>query len=571
MPNCLKRAAMATLRSSRSSRLLSKSEPELQNLNGMIEKGGCGDKPAVLAHLLKPGCAGKPEEFRKLVTQFKAEGDQKNFKQLIEEGGMGDKPECLGQMLAIGFDGKSSALQGATKLKQISKDLDTPDLRANMKDLLEAKGGLGDNPEVFGHLVGTGCDKDPANIKQLLNTLDKPGRDGLNKLVSDGGFAKNDAKGVKPECLGELLATGCEKNPTELQKLVKGLNDSDRTSLKGMLEEGKLGKEPKVLGHMYKTGCQKKPDDLHRFCDEFKTAQDQEKLKGLLESGGFNGRKGTDQRPETLGEVMKEAFTDRNKNPGDQLKKLHDAFKPDAGTNDLADLNKIVGAFNFSGRTEGLNGKPGKRFKTLMKHFNDDPSKVKTVFNKKMKDQSDPGTRIPLTYPSVAAYLPLEELIVNAATFEVDGLPAVNNPTSPPRPAHVTVTAMAHFCKRHIRQYQPFVYPELKDADTTFWEEGKTPDQVKALAEEAHTQFTNLNLPWKPGGAVLTRAHMSGLPNYWQAKTLISPRVTVSKSVMNTNQTRHAIENTEFYPKSTPGLTTINSGDLRAIKAALGK
>lgn len=562
-------------------------------LDGLVRKGGFGEleeagpprkykvPPDCLGKILKGGCANEPAKFKQFLGAFTTDEHRQDFKGLLVDGGLGGKPDCLNKAMLVGFGGDTNLGNGATKLRNLAGKLKDPTgTLGKVKSLLNQKDtsnnpyGLGSEPDVLGHLLKTGCDQDVDKVKAVFTTFDTEGLGKLNTLVADGGFGKpkpTGSRAVKPECLGELMKIGCDGSPGDLQSLVKGLSDNDRAGLNGVMRAGELGDEPKVLGHMYKLGCNKTPAQLHDFCTGFQTTGDQAKFKNLLKAGGFDGKGSGPQRPQTLGEVMKEGFKDRGKDPATQLKKLNDAFKPNGGTDTTANLKTMVDSFNFAGTTHGLNGKPGRRFKNLMKAFNDNVSKLPDPFYKSLNGQFPPNTPQPKnSSKSHAPFLTKAELIINAATFEL-GTPVPGLALN--AIAKVDGVSSAHILKRHTRKYQSLGHPEInnnwnKHKDTTLYAEDTTEVMIAGYINEAQllaggTRNNALNIiqgyARKPNCATTGGTSTIG----YDYLPPVPPPPPPGKPAR--------LRITQFYPQSSGNKVTVNHSDMVAIKKALGK
>lgn len=562
-------------------------------LDGLVRKGGFGEldkvgppreykvPPDCLGKILKGGCANEPAKFKQFLGAFTTDEHREDFKGLLVDGGLGGKPDCLNKAMLIGFGGDTDLASGATKLRDLAGKLKAPTgTLGKVKSLLDQKDssdkpyGLGSESDVFGHLLKTGCDQDVDKVKTLFTTFDTEGLVKLNSLVGDGGFGKpkpTGSRAVKPECLGELMKIGCDGAPGDLQSLVKGLSDMDRAGLNGVMRTGELGDEPKVLGHMYKLGCNKTPAQLHDFCTGFQTTGDQAKFKNLLKAGGFDGKGSGTQRPQTLGEVMKEGFKDRGKDPATQLKSLNDAFKPNGGSDKTANLKTMVESFNFAGTAHGLNGKPGRRFKNLMNAFNDNVSKLPDPFFKNLNGQFPPSRPQPKNHSkSRAPFLSEAELIVNAATFELEtpvpGL-ALNAVTE------VDGVSSDHILKRHTRKHQSLGHPEInnsphKHKDTTLYPEDTTAGDIATYINEAQLLANGAR-----NDALYTiqgYAKKSGCATTGGASTIgydylppVHPPPPPGKPAR--------LEIVQFYPQSSGNKVTVNHSDMVAIQKALGK
>jgi hypothetical protein len=323
------------------------------NLKGLLEGGGLGDKsvqPGCVGQLLKIGCKGSGADFKLFCDAIAGKQARENLKGLLVDSGFGAKPDCLGQILALGCDTGAGMTQSAQNLVQLADKVKNDTQK--LKNLVTAKGGLGDNPEVLGHLIGVGCGKDPAAFKSLLDAFPLMQLDNLTGVVKDGGFAK---PGVKPECFGELLATGCGGKPADLAKFCTGFKDGTaRKNLTGLLVDGGLGDKPKALSQVLAIGFDGQTNmvngakKLKDFAAATKaTGGNHAKLKNLLGGADELG-----DNPEVLGHL---AAIGCDKDPA-KLNTLLTTFDD----NGLTKLNALVksGGFAKYGPTDGKEVKP---------------------------------------------------------------------------------------------------------------------------------------------------------------------------------------------------------------------
>lgn len=169
---------------------------------------------------------GKAAELKTLRTTF---GSLAPLQSAIKDG-FGGKAKTVGSLLKTGFGGD------AGKLKTFLDAYPTPDpalLQAKNPAALKAQkdqqnltsllnqGGLNDNPEVFAHLVGTGCAGDPAKLKELhaqFTATTPPGLAGMKALLDVAGLK------IPPERLADILKTGCAGSAINLKELTVGFN-----------------------------------------------------------------------------------------------------------------------------------------------------------------------------------------------------------------------------------------------------------------------------------------------------------------------------------------------------------
>lgn len=195
-----------------------------------------GDGKAVKTWLTDV-CDGKPAELKKLRDAF---GSMAALKTVAAQA-FGGKTQTIGSLLKTGFGGD------AAKLKTFIDGFPSPDPEAlkrkdpvalkaqkDQKDLsdLLTQGGLNDNPEVFAHLVGTGCEGKAQGIKDLhakFSGSTPPGLVGMKALLDTAGLK------VPPQRLAEILATGCSGNAENLKELAIGF-DGKMPQLKEMAD-----------------------------------------------------------------------------------------------------------------------------------------------------------------------------------------------------------------------------------------------------------------------------------------------------------------------------------------------
>jgi len=166
-------------------------EADRKNLGGLIGEAGLGDAPDALGTLFAAGCGGDVDSLKALGKSFAGDTNKpsrEGLKLMLTTGGLaggkgvlpdGDvQPECLAELLKLGSGaGATGALKGdedkrkGDGLAKLCAGLDATaceNLAKAMKN-----GGLGTEPEVFGHLVGVGCAGDPAKLSGLGAELAK--------------------------------------------------------------------------------------------------------------------------------------------------------------------------------------------------------------------------------------------------------------------------------------------------------------------------------------------------------------------------------------------------------------
>jgi hypothetical protein len=608
--------------------------PGLKNLNLLVKDGGFAKhpkddptlsvqpptvvKPECLAKLLTVGCQGDPEKLQTLGNTLSANG-RIGLQGLMQKGGLGVRPDCLGQLVATGLEDPNMAVS-AGKLDTLAQTLNTTQYQGKMQGLLGVKtdgqpdatleGGLGDNYEVFGHLIGTGCEKDPAKVKTLLDKFDATALTGLNELVKGGGFASHkietgkrvkkqveDPPGsgtmvdaVDPKCLGKLLETGCEKKPEELAKLVNALNDSDRGNLQKTMEEGRLGARPAVLGNSYKFGCltdpydpasEKKPAMLKELATAFGNTTDAPKqLRELLEEGGLGDET---NHPEWLGKVMRDAFTNRPPNPPNpppvpsgkvqdpkQLKNLHAAF-----SGNMPQLKTMIDAMGTMPPSCGVADEPGKALQNVHVSANVPIDKLQNQFYTKLYNCSLAPHGLP---PSVggnppAAKLTLTALIQNAASFEFDNVGQAPKNLG----TRLYETDMDHITNRHCRR-APYRW-ENDNNNVSFFPKNAEQPQVEAIVAAS---INNCNAgkvfpstcPVRPHDPPQTQSDLN-TNGKRQYKNVSGNGYTGTVGFRRKGGGGYnpggPVKTGQYYPTGGPDVVTMNATDLHEIKAALNK
>ena len=352
------------------------SPQERKGLKDVLEEGGLGDAPDALGELLANGCGGRPAGLKAFTTSFASPESRQGLARLLDAGGLKGKtsdldqsvqidPKCLSALLRFGAgktkdqDPADDASRGDA-LAELCRQFQQEDCERLSTVLVD--GGLGTEPDVFGHMVGLGCAADPGKLKTLSTTLATappnppnvrppawpatawppatwPPLTAMKAFLRSGGFGTKDANdqatNTDPKCLGTMLGTGCEGKADDLVTLTCSLADQNRAELALVLRDGGLGTRPNVLGNTYKFGClgdpydptsTKDPTHLKTFAATFGDTPPQPqpplppvpgnapKLKRMLEHGGLG--QDTDAPPlhqsEWLGKVIRDGFTERN-------------------------------------------------------------------------------------------------------------------------------------------------------------------------------------------------------------------------------------------------------------------
>ena len=577
-------------------------EADRKNLGGLIDDAGLGDAPDAFGALFATGCGGNVVSLKALGESFSGDankGSRDGLKLMLTTGGLaagkgvlphGDvQPECLAELLKLGsgpgLAGTSKAGEDKRKGDGLAKLCAGLDATAcgNLAKAMKS-GGLGTEPEVFGHLVGVGCVGDPAKLAGLSAELGKNAKNltGLNTLLKQGGFgsttAVGGATGIDKTCLGKLFETGCEGRPDELVKLVTQLGATDLLALEGVMTGGGLGQHPNVLGNLYKHGCldlpngatdgAKDPKVLKDLVGEFKPPGGPAQFRDLLVNGGFTAN---DDR---LGSVVRYGLAGKGPNDkpdGKKLKQLHTAFDTHMG-----DLVTVMDAFDGAPDTiletskPGEPNQPGKAFRNVVQapgHAGK-LDQLHAKFFTKLKTRSAGPHNSPVTR------LTMDELIQNAASFEHEPCAAapINMDMPPPIDVHYE-----HIVQRHTRQQCAFLL--ANSSKSTLYPRtiagAEIQTQVKAVfaaipkagpARGNRPDGTPMKDP--PGDTDDLNGNYASyedLPYDGGAYKIgfnPAPGVTIPPG--------GAVYVAQFFPKDTnPGMLTIHKTDMQAMKDAL--
>ncbi|MEX0309016.1 MAG: hypothetical protein AB3N17_02095, partial [Tateyamaria sp.] len=453
-------------------------------------------------------------------------------------------------------------------------------------------GGLGTEPDVLGHLVGSGCAGDPTKLNGLTSALaaDGTAMGNLDGLLKDGGFGTtardSSATGIKPECLAHLVNPGCDGKPAELIKLLNAMGTTDLKNMKGVMSGGELGKHPEALGQLYQFGClddpngaatgDKNPQVLKDMLGAFADPGGPAAFKGLMVGGGF-GDAGQEHR---LGCVMRHAFTPKTgPNAGQQqgasLRDLHDGFGP-------ANMGKLKNTLNALDAPVpyvlegGTDKQPGMGLQNAIHApgLGGDATKIGTKF-----------------YPALDARArhsshSRDALIQNAASFEHERVanPAPNIGYGT-RGRSVDVR-MDHIAERHSRKFSD-LQPSANDqyAPTTLLPVGMDENSLQNMVASAlgdldrrgqmcervsHfpvQQDAHGNDLYTPTGRL--RRHtfvdddnvpVSGVPGVGTCKVGQNLRFHTRPP---------SVEVTQFVPRGGAGLVTLQWRDLAAMRTAM--
>ncbi len=581
--------------------------PTCIKLSEVVKEGGLGQQPESFAHLVGISCKGNAANLKDFVGAFDTKDKREGLARMTSTGGLGAEntstgqvvvdPRCLARLVDLGRPDADSATlaEKSGSFATLCAAMDGPAC-ANLSKLVK-DGGLGTDPDVLGHLVGTGCQGDGVKLKALATSIgnDGPAQVGLKKLVKDAGFGTQDSVGLPtatdPKCLAEMLNTGCEGKPAELVTLVKALGDGDRSNLKEMMKSGGLGTKPEVLGNSYKFGCQTDPYDpssaknpamLKNLATAFGAPGDAPKLKELLDQGGL----GDPAKPEWLGKVMRDAFTDhvfppptppsnKAQDPG-KLKDLHTAF-----TGNMPKLKQMFTAMGSMPPSCGDDDEPGKAFQNVHKSANVPINLLKTQFFDTLEAHSlAPGVLPNPPGGAIAvATLTLPEMIQNAASFEFD-------PVLPPDPDNLGgppayVTDVGHVMKRHNRRA-----PNREtnpDNNTSFFPKymGDATIRVIIAASIADCLVGKAKTPLndRPNPPAPPAAHPPTIQNHLNQQWKRQYIGVVGNGYVGAigfkrkapNGVNGPVQVGQYYPTGGPDVVGINAKDLQKLLDALNK
>ncbi len=412
-----------------------------ERLKGLIDDGGLGAAPQALGALFAIGCGGDPAALKQLGRAFDGDGKRADLARLLDAGGMAGKtgpvgagevdPNCLGQLLKLGAGDGADAKKRAAMLQKLTAGLDEPACR-NLAKSLKA-GGLGKEPEVFGHLAGIGCDRgDAVKFAALVTGLgsDTGKLTGLDDLLKQGGFGTLDgadtATGTDAKCLAKLFLPGCEGDPGELSKLLTGLGGNNFANLKGVMTDGELGDYPEVIGQLYKHGCitdpdgasngAKNPQALKDMIGEFSGPHGPGQFRDLLVNGGF----ATPGKEARLGSMMRYAFAPKNPPGGAQdgkkLKQLHTAFDGHMGDLETTmEAMESAPAHVLEPGAPGAPNQPGKGLRNVVNApgHGGNATQLRGKFFNRLNARVGGATP-----PGGVPNLGLNDLLATAASFE---------------------------------------------------------------------------------------------------------------------------------------------------------
>ncbi len=240
------------------------SDDDRTNLRGMVDTA-LGKDASLLNSALKTGCgldtmpvtkrkdfATASADLKEFCKAFKDDKDQKKLNGLLQNGGIGGHPKVFGSLLKIGCEGdpnngEDSMDYRAGQLKKLAAAYTNPADQARLKGMMDNGGfGRADCQEVLAHVLKSGCDGDPAKLKNLGNAF-KTGEDlgKLNDLLTAGGLGGGLPNG-RQDTLGKVLGKGLrypdtpdKDEPQRLKNLhaaFAGNGGADLAQLKTMVD-----------------------------------------------------------------------------------------------------------------------------------------------------------------------------------------------------------------------------------------------------------------------------------------------------------------------------------------------
>jgi hypothetical protein len=438
------RQAVADLGGAANGKKLRQAFPDADRLEGFVAE--ClGGQHKLLGKLLVEGCGGDARRLKSFGDAFADAGSRQRLGRLLSSGGLAANPDALAALLRVGCGGDAGQFKALTERLTDADDptVETEGLK-NLHKVITA-GGLGDHPEVLGHLLKTGCPGKPEDgawdFEKFCAEFGKSPAD-LAKLLTTGGFAKKATPPpVFPEAMATMLATGCDGDAAKLRDLARS---PDIAKVKGLLEGGGLGQHPDALAHAYKLGCDGDPAELAALHDAFEGSGPPKlgRLKAMLEQGNLR------QRPEMLGEIL---GTGCGKRPG-KLKDMAVAF-----TGKLDQLDEMVSAW---GPDAGKN----IRALTGSRHLADDFAKLQSKFTKSLRQnihRADDRRRLLQEAPK---FTRVEVTTPQALNASLQTPFALNDPALSDFQATDCDYLIAHVCERHLQTH--FAFKGAKAAAT---------------------------------------------------------------------------------------------------------
>lgn len=577
-----------------------------EDLAGLVGDGGLGDAPEAFGALLKQGCGGAPAGIKAMGTAFRDPGARTGLKSMLEDGGLqgqvggeGDiGTNTLAMMLKHGAGPRPpGALDTEDKrtsdaLANLAKGMAKTDCE-RLKDTL-AKGGLGADPEVFGHLLGHGCGGgDPASLNALTSDLASNNRNTrLKDMLKKGGFGTTDdgnlPTGTDTTALGKLFGTGCEGRPADLSTLMDALQPADIANMKGIMKTGNLGKHPDVLANMYKHGCitaptgaddgVKNPAILTGMMASFSPPTGNPgQFSTLLTTGGFTGV----GKEERMGSLMRHAFTPKApgsvQNPGG-LKELSTSF-----TGHMGDLATTMTALETAPATVlepkvvGQANQPGKGLQNIVNA----PRQAGHATN--LRAQVFRPLQIRGGGAGGTPSLGLNVLLQTAASFEHDTTPTPDVVVG--NPPNNKSLRMDHVVDRHSRKHCRMTNaPGGLGAVTTLYPKGTGAPEVRGKANAVIPNVPNPprgNRPGPPYGNLkrnpprdrfdldLQPQNPPYPPSFFTKYNNVSDG-GITHRIGYARGGGNDVKITQFFPQDpAPPLVKVNNADMTALRTAL--
>jgi hypothetical protein len=176
-------------------------------------------------------------------------------------------------------------------------------------------------------------------------------------------------------------------------------DQTDRDRLKGLIEDGGFGGRPRAFGPLVGTLKAKMPGgmkgaakSLKELGQTFEGATERANLKEVLDKGGMSGDvtepNRTHEHPDSLAKVFVGGLGGR----ADKLKEFTDAFGDDPGHSEQC--RKMMESWNeFPDNLKDAR-KPDEKIKLLLDHhFNDDVSRLQTQFTDTLDQIADDDKR----------------------------------------------------------------------------------------------------------------------------------------------------------------------------------
>ncbi|MFA3918723.1 hypothetical protein [Ruegeria hyattellae] len=512
---------------------------DCETLKDVLGEGGLGQAPEPLGHLIGVGCDGNLAKLKATIGAFDDKPKREGLAKMLKKGGLDSSvvgvdgrpkvdPTCLAQLLKHSGGPRPDAAvdpedtRRAKALAVLCDGMGNIECDA-LKEVLEDS-GLGNDPVVLGHLVGIGCKGDGAKLGALTTELTKgQNKSNLTDLLQKGGLGTRDdankPTGTSAKCLGSLFEPGCDGDPAELIKLMKGLSDTTAnpnalSDLKGVMTTGVLGHHPEVLGSLYKHGClddstgpvdgagAKDPQILIDMVGEFRGDTEAAKFNDLLTAGGFAKRGkanigGRDIHRDRLASVMRYGFTPKGgtKPDGKKLKELYNAFKNNAGDH-LGDLDSMLDAMETAedwileeSKAKEPN-QPGKGMQNVVcapGHGGNVTHLHSKFFTQLDQRANDPTAGGPANVPRLSQ----DELIQHAASLEHDT-------THPPRTSVTPTGGVAtevrldHIVERHTRKHCNFTLsPPNNNSPVTLYPRGTDVTNIEGKVKGALEHLAN--------------------------------------------------------------------------------